>query len=472
MMDIRTLRRQKSMTIKQLSLKADVSQSELSKCERGLILLECSFFGQIAKELGASSSDLYECHKKLYNGTISTGEGYITAKPTKKFKLHPKIPPTEDLISVMDIFCGTGGFSHGFEQTGKYQVIFGLDILEDRIKTFSKNHSKALAYCCDITTVDPKKIKKACPSLPNIIIAGPPCQGFSSIRPFRTLTEDDFRNNLYKYCAAVLNEIKPDWFVMENVIGLLTNKKGKTLENIILLITELGYNVKWKVLNAALYGLPQRRERLIIVANRIGVDFDWPEPTHYLSNGKSMAGKKNGQFVEQATLFKKKLKNAVTIMEAIHDLPPINAGEEATQYLDVELTDYEKTLRENAGNLTLHKATNHSSKMLEIIRHAGSSISSLPEGMVTSGFSTSYSRLEPLEPSVTITVNFVHPSSNKCIHPFQDRALTPREGARLQGFEDSYEFIGTRSQVIKQIGNAVPPLLGKVIGNSIYRYYR
>lgn len=469
--DIRTLRQEKSMTLKELSIKTGVSQRELSKCERGLILPNAIFFGSIAKELGVSPSALYEYHKSIHEQTVSVGEGYITAKPKKKFQILPKTSISEDLIPVMDLLCGTGGFSHGFEQTGKYQVIFGLDLLEDRIKTFSKNHKRSVAYCQDITTIDPIKIKEACPIIPDIIIAGPPCQGFSSIRPFRMLTETDFRNNLYEYCAAVLSEVEPSWFVMENVVGLLTHRNGETLRNIIHRLEELGYEVKWKILNAALYGLPQRRERLIIVANRLGIDYKWSEPTHYLKNNKSMAGKKLGQFTEQTTLTKSNLKPAVTVMEAIHDLPPVGAGEEANYYLDIELTEYEKMLRKDETKLNLHKATNHSPKMLEIIRHAGSNINSLPEGMVTSGFSTCYSRLEPNEPSVTITVNFVHPSSNKCIHPFQDRALTPREGARLQGFEDSYEFVGTRSQIIKQIGNAVPPLLGKIIGESIYQYY-
>ena len=105
--------------------------------------------------------------------------------------------------------------------------------------------------------------------------------------------------------------------------------------------------------------------------------------------------------------------------------------------------------------------------MMEIIRHAGSSIHALPPGMVTSGFSSCYSRLDPDRPSNTITVNFVHPSSNRCIHPFQDRALTPREGARIQSFPDTFTFVGTAAQVVKQIGNAVPPALGTVIAEAI-----
>ncbi len=155
-------------------------------------------------------------------------------------------------------------------------------------------------------------------------------------------------------------------------------------------------------------------------------------------------------------------------MNAIHDLPNLKSGEDGKQYrTDISPTPFERARRKNTQKLTLHKSTVHSPKMLEIIKHAGSNIAALPPGMVESGFSSSYSRIEPDEPSVTLTVNFVHPASNKCIHPYQDRALTPREGARLQGFDDDYIFRGNRSQVVKQIGNAVPPLLGHAIATAL-----
>jgi DNA (cytosine-5)-methyltransferase 1 len=166
------------------------------------------------------------------------------------------------------------------------------------------------------------------------------------------------------------------------------------------------------------------------------------------------------------------LPPAVSVIEAIHDLPEIKSGEEATHYRsDVYPTSFELERRKNLKQLTLHKATNHSEKMLEIIKHSGSNIFALPAGMVTSGFSTSYSRIEADEPCVTLTVNFVHPGSNKCIHPYQDRALTPREGARLQGFDDDYVFVDNRSQIVKQIGNAVPPLLGRAIASTLLEQF-
>lgn len=182
-----------------------------------------------------------------------------------------------------------------------------------------------------------------------------------------------------------------------------------------------------------------------------------------------MAGR-FGQKCEPSPLFRDELKPANTVMDAIHDLPALASGESATHYHnEVQPTEYELRMRGASKVLTLHEATRHSPKMLEIIKHSGHNISSLPMGLVSSGFSSCYSRLEPDRPSVTLTVNFVHPASNKCIHPTQDRALTPREGARLQGFPDAFEFLGTRAQIVKQIGNAVPPLFGRIIGNSLAR---
>jgi DNA (cytosine-5)-methyltransferase 1 len=167
-------------------------------------------------------------------------------------------------------------------------------------------------------------------------------------------------------------------------------------------------------------------------------------------------------------LFAGLLPSAVTVMEAIGDLPEIPAGGSANQYRsDVIPSSYAAAMRGNRDALTMHEATAHGEKMLEIIRHSGTNRSALPEGMTSSGFSSCYSRLEPDKPSVTLTVNFVHPSSNRCIHPYQDRALTPREGARLQGFPDAFEFSGTRAQIVKQIGNAVPPILGRAIANQL-----
>ncbi|GAB4207758.1 MAG: DNA (cytosine-5-)-methyltransferase [Roseiflexaceae bacterium] len=467
-LDIRTIRKGAGLRLRDLAKLAGVSHSELSKCERGLVLPNDDFFASVAEVLGVDASKLQELQSRLLK-TIIPGEGYVTAKALRRLVKDRKSEYSKSSIKVMDLFCGIGGLSHGFEQTGQFQVTLGLDLLEDRVLTFCENHPMATAIVDNIQNVDFESLANAGP-LPDIIIGGPPCQGFSSIRPFRALTENDPRNNLFESFALIVNTFKPKWFVLENVVGLLTHKQGETLRIMLQLFQQIGYTVDWKVLNAALYGLPQRRERLIIVGNSEGKTFYWPEPSHFFY-GRSMAGKNYGQTIDSLPLFGNQLSPAVTVMEAIHDLPPIKAGESSDKYKeDVDLTSYEKMMRRNSKVLTLHEATKHSDHMLDIIRNAGYNRSALPEGMTTSGFSSSYSRIEPDLPSVTLTVNFVHPASNKCIHPFQDRALTPREGARLQGFEDDYVFRGSRAQIVKQIGNAVPPLLGKVIAEALLKH--
>jgi len=162
------------------------------------------------------------------------------------------------------------------------------------------------------------------------------------------------------------------------------------------------------------------------------------------------------------------LPAALTVMGAIDDLPYVGSGQNANDYDGPPRTDYQRDRRAGSESLSLHGATKHSEKMMEIIRHAGPNIHSIPKHLISSGFSSCYSRLEGDEPAPTITVNFVHPASNKCINPVLNRALTLREGARLQGFDDVFRFAGEyRNAIAKQIGNAVPPLLGRVIGQAV-----
>lgn len=463
--DVRSLRKAKGIGLKELAQLASVSRAKLSQCERGLILPDVEFFVAVSKVLEVSAHNLRRVHSEQLQ-KIVPGEGYTTRAPNASYMVPRRQELAASSIPVMDLFCGVGGFSVGFEQTGQFQVSTGIDLLPDRIDTFVANHPTATAFCGDIRHQSLNALAKAA-AKPEVIIGGPPCQGFSSIRPFRTLTEKDPRNNLFEQFALMVNALKPRCFVLENVVGLKTHRKGRTLRTIIDLFEQIGYKSDWRILNAACYGLPQRRERLILIGNSRGLLFKWPEPTHYV-NAPSMAGATASPKMQQLSLFERQLQPALTIMQAIHDLPALSAGESVTRYRkDVIPTEYERAMREHQQVLTLHEATKHSPRMIEIIKLAGYNRNALPEGLITSGFSSSYSRLEPDLPSVTLTVNFVHPSSNKCIHPYQNRALTPREGARVQGFKDSYQFLGTRSQIVKQIGNAVPPILGKVIAETL-----
>jgi DNA (cytosine-5)-methyltransferase 1 len=376
------------------------------------------------------------------------------------------------MTTIIDLFCGTGGFSKGFEnsQSGKFKVILGIDILKDSIATFRANHKDAIGLCADINRIKKSQLindYKIDKNSVDLIIGGPPCQGFSSIRPNRSVNENDPRNNLYLSFVSFVDFFRPKMFIMENVVGLATHKNGETIEIIQSTFKNIGYETEWKILNAASYGVPQKRERLIIMGVEKGAKIYFPEPTHYF-NGKTIGYKFKDKLISTACdLFTKNIKPTVTIRDAIDDLPEIESGEEAINYLYPPKTVYQRLRRKNNETLLLHKATDHSPEMLEIIKQSGSSINALPKGLVNSGFSTCYSRLTYDEPSVTLTVNFVHPASNKCIHPSQNRALTPREGARIQSFDDDFIFVGSRTKIVKQIGNAVPPLLGEAIANSI-----
>ncbi len=377
-------------------------------------------------------------------------------------------------FKLFDLFCGTGGFSKGFEKSAnaRYQTLLGVDILPVSVKTFSLNHPAALAIPGDIRRLrcdDLQERLKLKPGELDLIIGGPPCQGFSSIRPFRSSDEDDSRNNLFEQFANFVNFFRPRALVIENVVGLTTHNNGSALAQMEECFASLGYDCDWRILNAAHFGVPQRRERLIFIGVQKGGKRVFPQPTHE-SNGSTIGHHdRSRMLMPQEDLFtpKLKLKAAVTVLDAIDDLPAIRSGEAADQYARAPRNDYQRQRRNGCKKLALHYSTAHTARMLEIIRHSGKNISAIPSHLISSGFSSCYSRLDGDVPSVTITVNFVHPASNRCIHPKCDRALTPREGARIQSFDDEFQFAGNRSQVVKQIGNAVPPLLGKAIGEAL-----
>ena len=374
--------------------------------------------------------------------------------------------------TVFDLFCGTGGFSYGMEQAALgFETRFGIDVLPIATKTFQQNHTGAAGMCGDIRKIRRAQVEDATRLVRDevdVIVGGPPCQGFSSIRPFRSTNDDDPRNSLFEEYASFVNYFRPRVFVLENVVGLATHKDGETIEIMQECFRAVGYNCEWRLLNAANYGVPQKRERLIMIGGRDGVKPVFPQPTHHFS-GPTIGYRDATRVVRTngGDLFTPPLPNAITVLDAISDLPPLESGEKITSYQQPPKNDFQAARRNSAVELKLHNATEHTRKMLEIIRHSGKNIESIPRNLIKSGFSTSYSRLDGDSPSVTLTVNFVHPASNRCIHPIQNRALTPREGARIQSYDDTFDFAGNRTQVVKQIGNAVPPLLGKAIAGAV-----
>ena len=462
--DTRQLRLEAGLAQRDLANIAGVNVSHLSRIERGFRTPTLDEADSLARALRVSPERLLAAHRELRE-TATPGEGYTTVK-SEGVEVHARMRETDpSAYRVLDLFCGCGGLSYGLEQTGRFAVTAGIDLLPDRIETFRANHLHATGIKADIREFGPQDLRQLAMD-PDVVVGGPPCQGFSSIRPFRTLTEGDPRNSLVEEFVLVIAELRPRWFVFENVVGLLTHGKRAAFRALLQDFADIGYRTDWRVVNMALLGLPQVRERLVIVGSRDRSDFDWPNPTHF-HEGRSMAGR-DAKRLHAGPLFVGMLPPPVTVIDAIGDLPPIESGEAATEYLSNDRqNDYTRAMREGAVGLTLHEATQHSEKMMEIIRLAGTNRSALPEGLTSSGFSSCYSRLEADKPSVTVTVNFVHPASNRCIHPTQDRALTPREGARLQNFPDRFEFRGTRAQIVKQIGNAVPPLLGQAIGGRL-----
>ena len=383
-------------------------------------------------------------------------------------------------LKVIDLFCGTGGFSKGFENAADFEVTFGIDRLSDAVATFKRNHSEARALAADVRDYPAERIGRELdlgPGQVDVVIGGPPCQGFSSIRPHRGSGNEDPRNDLFLNFANYVEYFRPRVFVLENVVGLATHREGETLASMQEAFSKAGYETDWRILNAAHFGVPQKRERLIVIGVERGGELSFPAPTHAGPNLGSTIGVRDRDRMHgidvQPSLFSADKTNRVatlpliTVADAIDDLPPIKSGEFATDYDRPPRTDYQRDRRADAKRLDLHRSTRHTEKMLEIIRHSGPNISYIPKHLITSGFSSCYSRLAGDEPSVTITVNFVHPASNRCIHPTLDRALTPREGARLQSFDDDFVFCGSRAQIVKQIGNAVPPLLGQAIGSHV-----
>jgi DNA (cytosine-5)-methyltransferase 1 len=368
-------------------------------------------------------------------------------------------------FNVVDLFCGTGAISYGLRSFDRrFKVLGGIDFDAKACATASANHFGANFLSEPIETISPKTFAGHIGGgRVDAIVGGPPCQGFSSLRPNRQSEISDPRNSLYRNFAEYVKYFEPTVFVMENVIGLVNDSDGRLLRQILARFSKLGYQLDWRVLNAANYGVPQKRERFVLFGvNKARVKrptIEYPKPTHFFE-GRVIGTRFKENYITNQTSG----VPATTAYEAISDLPPLTNGEEKSFYSSAPKNPYQKERRENApSSLSLHQAANHSSKMLKVMKHAGANKDALPFGMVSSGYSSCYSRLEKNEPATTITVKFTSPASSKCIHPTQDRAITPREAARLQGFDDSFTFCGSKTDIAYQIGNAVPPLLGKVL---------
>lgn len=341
---------------------------------------------------------------------------------------------------MIDLFSGCGGLSFGFEQAG-FECIVGVDSDKPALETFKYNHPNASAMHLDlskeesiteiISKIDNRKI--------NLIVAGPPCQGFSLSG---NRDETDKRNILFYSVFKLAASIKPKYIVIENVPGIATLYKGKAREAILEEFERLGYTCSEKILYAPDYGVPQIRKRMFFVGVLGDKVFEFPEPTHHKAN-------------------------YITCWDAISDLPSLenDVGSQVANYLSEPLTIYQDQMRDGAEKLFNHVGTNHSSLVVSVIKQVpeGGNHKDLPEGVGTSRkFNEAWTRYHSEKPSKTIDTGH-----RNHFHYKWHRVPTARENARLQSFPDSFRFLGSKTQQEKQVGNAVPPRLGYALGKQI-----
>ncbi len=361
--------------------------------------------------------------------------------------LSPVKKPKPGELTAIELFAGAGGLSIGLERAGIH-VVLANEIMPDFAATLAANHPQTNVINDDIHKINFRhELEKLGLKSVDVLSGGPPCQGFSTIG---SKNRQDPRNSLfYEYLRAVA-ETHPKYTIFENVSGFKRMYDGFAYETLVRELKDLGYDTNCQILNAADYGAPQIRYRTIVLGWQRGLPpLKFPAPTYGTRKG---------------------LHPYVTLMEAIGDLPPLSAGQSVAKYDKPPMTDYQVRMRGTQTELLEHNASNYGEKMQEILRiiPEGGSVKDLPARLrPKSAYCNTYARLLPNEPSPTITRNFGTPSSSRCVHPFQPRALSTREGARLQGFPDDYRFVGGKQSKNLQIGNAVPPILGEALARTI-----
>ena len=377
--------------------------------------------------------------------------------------------------NVIDLFSGAGGLTYGFSHVienntfvddNHFNFLFANEYDHQAARAFSANFPNIQLIEGDIAeiTLDSLRARNINTEIPvDLIIGGPPCQSYSTVGK----RQYDQRAKMYKEYTRMLNMFHPAAFIFENVTGLLSMKNDvgrPVIDDIQTLFRnidgEFGYQLFLKTLNAKDYGVPQSRERVFIVGIRNDIDYEWtfPEPTH---------GRRHNQ------------NNYVKISEAISDLPCIKCGQKKTTYKTEPQTDYEVLMRGNSEQVRDHECGVYGEKISEVIKVVKQGkgrpyINDLVEqGLLprkyylTSGYKNTYGRLWWDKPCTTITNSLGTPSALRCIHPLQNRALTTREGARLQSMPDTMQFFGNRHERNSQVGNAVPPLLAMALANRM-----
>lgn len=340
--------------------------------------------------------------------------------------------------TFLDLFSGAGGLSLGLAAAG-WQPLLAVENWRDAATTYGENFRDHKLVDGDVRDLSPARLAALLPDRPEWVVGGPPCQGFSTVGK---RVRRDPRNLLVIEFHRIVKTLRPDGFVIENVLGL---KDMRFEAGVIDLFADLGYDVSFHVVRAADFGVPQLRRRVVFVGHFERGHFGVPVPTHAPTD-------------------------YVTVWDAIGDLPVVGPGETAVDYATPPKTEYQRFARIGSSRLQGHTVSNHPPHLVHAISFIpdGGNRRSIPdEFQPRSGFHNSYSRLSSQHPAVAVTSNMGKPSATRCVHPFQHRGLTAREGARLQSFPDRFHFrAGVTSQRL-QIANAVPPLLAQRLGERL-----
>jgi DNA (cytosine-5)-methyltransferase 1 len=383
-------------------------------------------------------------------------------------------------LSTIDLFCGAGGITEGFREAG-FRCLYANDCMPEAIRTFEYNHPMTWADCQHIENVEPSQIRSRLNINKgdlDVLVGGPPCQGFSINAPERFLT--DPRNRLFKDYVRFLEEFEPKAFLFENVPGLLSLGNGKIFDRILSEFMRLGYHVAVKILFAAHYGVPQERWRLILLGSKFdGIAL--PPPTHYAVGRANFRGG-NGILTFQLTKSDKQcLLPAVTVGEAIGDLPRLEMGEgaETIGYTSEKTSEFAHRIRNPEGVTFNHFAAKLSKQNVERMKYVkpGGSWRDIPFELLPKGMQRArksdhtkrYGRLRKNGLAGTVMTK-CDPHWGTVFLPDQDRSLTVREAARFQSFPDTYRFLGPRVSQYEQVGNAVPVLLANAIAQQIRKH--
>lgn len=358
-------------------------------------------------------------------------------------------------LTAIDLFCGAGGLSAGLEMAG-FTVLAGNDLFAAAGDTFVKTHPHAKFIDGPIQDLSVERLMQETGIRKGeltVLVGGPPCQAYSVYNHQRSMF--DSRATLFREYLRIVDGLRPEWIIMENVTGIFSIGGGEAVKAIKAELAVLGYSVEEKILRAEVFGVPQERRRVVFVGNRIGVPISHPTATH--GPGKAPY---------------------VTIRDAIGDLPGLENGEDlgTLPYASEPTSDFQRLLRGNALAVTNHSAPKLGSVNVERLKHipAGGSWRDIPFQLLPAGMKRAkrsdhtkrYGRMTWDGLSCTVLTKCdIHWGAY--IHPEQDRAISVREAARIQSFPDSFEFSGSKTEQYVQVGNAVPPLLGKAIGDHL-----